>query len=70
MNPYSGTIEARGVGVEVGNTQSCHYSIGQGGIAQLERRGDTEPKSIVQHAQAVRPIATTTTPWCSTASIS
>ena len=30
------------------------YSIRQGGIAQIERRGDTEPKSIVQLAQALR----------------
>jgi phage repressor protein C with HTH and peptisase S24 domain len=29
------------------------YSITQGGIAQIERRGDTEPKSIVQLAQAL-----------------
>jgi phage repressor protein C with HTH and peptisase S24 domain len=30
------------------------YSITQGGIAQIERRGDTEPKSIVQLAQALQ----------------
>jgi phage repressor protein C with HTH and peptisase S24 domain len=29
------------------------YSITQGGIAQIERRGETEPKSIVQLAQAL-----------------
>lgn len=29
------------------------YSITQGGIAQIERRGNTEPKSIVQLAQAL-----------------
>jgi len=29
------------------------YSITQGGIAQIERRGDTEPKSIIQLAQAL-----------------
>lgn len=29
------------------------YSMTQGGIAQIERRGDTEPKSIVQLAQAL-----------------
>ena len=29
------------------------YTITQGGIAQIERRGDTEPKSIVQLAQAL-----------------
>src|SRR5437660_665604 len=29
------------------------YSITQGGIAQIERRGDTEPKSIVQLAEAL-----------------
>ncbi len=29
------------------------YSITQGGIAQIERRGDTEPKSIVQLATAL-----------------
>ncbi|MPZ32008.1 MAG: helix-turn-helix domain-containing protein, partial [Rhodospirillales bacterium] len=30
------------------------YSITQGGIAQIERRGETEPKSIVQLAQALQ----------------
>ena len=29
------------------------YTISQGGIAQIERRGDTEPKSIVQLAEAL-----------------
>lgn len=29
------------------------YRISQGGIAQIERRGETEPKSIVQLAQAL-----------------
>src|SRR5262245_58637974 len=29
------------------------YSITQGGIAQIERRGDTEPKSIVQRARGL-----------------
>lgn len=29
------------------------YAITQGGIAQIERRGETEPKSIVQLAQAL-----------------
>ena len=29
------------------------YQITQGGIAQIERRGETEPKSIVQLAQAL-----------------
>lgn len=29
------------------------YQITQGGIAQIERRGDTEPKSIIQLAQAL-----------------
>src|ERR1043165_2137225 len=29
------------------------YQITQGGIAQIERRGDTEPKSIVQLASAL-----------------
>src|SRR5258707_9159470 len=29
------------------------YSITQGGIAQIERRGETEPKSIVQLAEAL-----------------
>jgi phage repressor protein C with HTH and peptisase S24 domain len=29
------------------------YTITQGGIAQIERRGDTEPKSIVQLAEAL-----------------
>src|SRR4051794_3880360 len=32
---------------------SAGYQITQGGIAQIERRGETEPKSIVQLATAL-----------------
>src|SRR5215212_1732876 len=36
-----------------GGGSKAGYSITQGGIAQIERRGETEPKSIVQLAQAL-----------------